>query len=152
MSAGPAPALAGLDHVHMEVADRDAAAAWYARVLGLRPASRFAAWAEHPMGPLMLETTSGAACLALFARDPAAPVRDTTVALRTDGASFLAFRDRLPDLRLSDRDGGIVDAARVVEHWFAWSIYFTDPDGNRLELTTYDYDAIEGALAVVAPS
>jgi hypothetical protein len=40
-----------------------------------------------------------------------------------------------------------VSAADVVDHDLSFSVYFTDPYGNRLELTTYDHGAVAAALA-----
>lgn len=33
----------------------------------------------------------------------------------------------------------------AVDHDVSWSIYFTDPDGNPFEITTYDYEAFKTA-------
>ena len=128
----------GLDHVHVEVSDRAAAAAWYGRVLGLVPDGRLAAWAEHPDGPLILSTTNGMTTLSLFQRPVAPSRRDTTIALRTDRVGFDAFVARLPDLALRHRSGRTLVASDVVDHDLSLSIYFVDPDANPLELTTYE--------------
>lgn len=133
----------GLDHVHVAVRDRQAAAEWYGTVFGLVPAHAFAGWAEHPEGPLFLTTPAGAHCLALFARKPEA-AGDHTVAFRTDGAGFARFRDGLGRLGLRDRLGNQVGPGDVVDHGGAVSLYFCDPDGNRLELTTYEPVAVAG--------
>ncbi len=144
----------GLDHVHVLVGDREAAARWFARVLGLRPAAAFADWARESGGPLFRETEGGETgggrpCLALFAGAPVTE-GDHTIAFRTDAAGFLAFLRRLRAEVLLDRDGSRVTAADVVDHDRAWSIYFCDPDGNRFELTTYDHAAVSGRLHEVA--
>ena len=54
-----APALTGVDHVHVLVHDRTAATAWYRRVMGLVPAIAlgvdapgFMQWREHLAGAL----------------------------------------------------------------------------------------------------
>lgn len=38
-------------------------------------------------------------------------------------------------------------ALRFEDHTVAWSLYFADPDGNRFEITTYDYSVVAEALA-----
>jgi catechol 2,3-dioxygenase-like lactoylglutathione lyase family enzyme len=131
-----------VDHVHVEVRDREQAAAWYARVLGLTPHRDLAVWADHTKGPLILAGGDGHPALALFAREPAPPSRDSTVAFRVRGAAFRAFLDALDGLNLTDRHGRAVTRAQVVDHDLAWSIYFVDPDGNPIEVTSYDRDGV----------
>ena len=138
----------GLDHVHVRVRDREAAARWFARVLGLCPAADFADWAREAGGPLFLESEGGQPCLALFAGAPVTE-GDHTVAFRTDAEGFLGFLRGLASNDLLDREGSRVTAADVVDHDRAWSVYFCDPDGNRFELTTYEYAAVAARLGKV---
>ena len=44
---------------------------------------------------------------------------------------------------LSEKLGESVDP---VDHGKAWSLYFSDPWGNPYEITTYDYELVEGRL------
>ncbi|MEM9011445.1 MAG: VOC family protein [Pseudomonadota bacterium] len=132
-----------LDHVHVWVRDRAAAAAWYARVLHLRPAETFAAWADG--GPLFLQTPAGDPALALFEGESARGA-DHTVAFRVSAEDFRAFVAALPTLDLRDRTGAAVTAGSIVDHGLAVSLYFTDPEGNRLELTCYDVAALGDLL------
>ena len=47
------PALSGIDHIHVFVADRSQAQAqaWYADTLGLTPVAALASWSKDPEGP-----------------------------------------------------------------------------------------------------
>lgn len=128
-----------IDHVHIEVTDRKLAAAWYRDVLGLEPSQELQSWADDPTGPLILQTADGHPALSLFARPQKPLSRDNTVAFRLDGTSFLAFLAGLNRMDLVDRTGKKVTATDLSDHHLSWSIYFVDPDGNRLEVTTYDY-------------
>ena len=130
-----------IDHVHVEVADRDKAAAWYERVLGLERHAALAVWADDPMGPLILSAGDGEPALSLFARGCARASRDATIAFRFSGADFREFIDALPELGLRHDSGRVLTAADMQDHGLSWSFYFNDPDGNRIEVTCYDKDS-----------
>jgi len=134
-STRPIPAFSGIDHVHVFVADRAAAAQWYQRVLGMTPVGELAFWAPDG-GPLTIADAGGTVHLALFER-PATPCR-STVALRADAASWLAWRDHLTS--------ELGTAVEPVDHQVAWSLYFSDPDGNPFEITSYDHTTIAAQL------
>lgn len=138
-----------VDHVELFVTDWEAATAWYDRVLGLTPDERFARWSETRDGPLVLTAGEGSTKLALFERETATRGRSISprrVAFRTGGEGFLWFLDRLDDLDLTDAEGDPVTAADAVDHRLSYSIYFTDPDGTLLELTTNEYEAVSEGL------
>jgi catechol 2,3-dioxygenase-like lactoylglutathione lyase family enzyme len=130
-----------IDHVELFVPDRRAAAAWYQRVLGLSIIPEHESWALHPRGPLMISSDGGSTKLALFEGQPQG-ARETVgfhrVAFRVGADNFTRFIARLPDLNLVDHQGQPVTGESVVDHTGARSIYFCDPFGHRLELTTYD--------------
>lgn len=132
-----------IDHVELFVPDRDQAAAWYRMVLGLKPLSRYAHWADDPRGPLMISSDGGNTKLALFRGTPQGAreaIGFQRVAFRVGAAVFRHFLDRLPALRLTNHRGETVTQDSVVDHGAAYSIYFCDPFGHRLELTTYEYE------------
>ena len=141
-------AVDGIDHVELYVSDREDAADWYERVLGVVPDEEFEQWWRSETGPLVLTPEGGTTKLALFEHaspTTGAGVSPHRVAFRVDGAGFLAFLDRLEDLDLVDREGEVVTEADVVDHDISYSIYFADPDGNPLEVTTYDYEDVADA-------
>jgi catechol-2,3-dioxygenase len=130
-----APAISGIDHVHVFVADRATALQWYQRVLGMAPVADLAFWAPDG-GPLTIADAGGTVHLALFER-PVARCR-STIALRADAAAWLAWKDHLTI--------EVGTAVEPVDHQVAWSLYFSDPDGNPFEITSYDHAAIAAQL------
>ncbi len=132
-----------LDHVELFVPDRNEAARWYGRVLGLVVLPEYEQWAKSLQGPLMISSDGGSTKLALFQGTPQGS-RPTAgfqlVAFRVRAPSFTRFLERLSSLALTDHRGQRVTSDLVVDHGRAFSIYFSDPCGHRLELTTYDYD------------
>lgn len=132
-----------IDHVELFVPNRDEAAAWLERVLGLEidPACRH--WAEHPLGPLMVTTPEGGTKIALFQGEPqgkSAPVGIKRIAFRADAAGFSELLARLEEHALTFR-GRPVSNGEYTDHDGAWSIYFDDPWGNPFEVTTYEVGA-----------
>ena len=142
-----------VDHIELFVPSRLEAAEWYGRVLGLKVLSEYAQWAEDPGGPLMISCDDGNTKLALFRGQPQGS-RETAgfhlVAFRVSPAGFVAFLRRLPGLDLSDHKGRTVTAELVADHGRAYSIYFSDPYGHRLEVTTYGYEATRSALRTLS--
>ncbi|MBW7886056.1 MAG: VOC family protein [Caldilineaceae bacterium] len=138
-----------IDHVELFVPDRQAAAAWYAATLGIAPLAAHADWAADAQGPLMISSDGGRTMIALFTgeaqgRHPVTGVR--RIAFRVDGAGFLAFLRRLADYPVFDRDGRAVQTLEAVDHDKSWSVYFFDPYGTPLEVTTYDYTWVRDRL------
>lgn len=130
-----APALDGFDHLHVFVADRDAAAAWYTEVLGFTPVPELAFWAAEG-GPLTLRDAADRIHLALFER-PRQPNR-ATLALRVSGAGLAAWQAHLTRC--------LGKAPTVEDHELSVSLYFSDPDGNPFEITSYEHEAARAAL------
>lgn len=118
----------GIDHVALEVADVAASAAWYRDLLGLE--RRHA----ETWGDLPTMMCAGTTCVALFPRragaapgSPSARPALRHLAFRVDGANFARAQAEL------DRRG---IAFVFQDHELTHSIYFADPDGYELELTT----------------
>lgn len=136
----------GIDHVHVLVSDREASIAWYGRTLGLRPDSRFATWAHRAAGPIVLCTEAGRTVLSLFVRPGVEQAQDATIAFGMAGGAFVRFMEALPALALQHHGGRILSASNLIDHELSFSIYFLDPDRNRVEVTTYDREAVVQAL------
>jgi catechol 2,3-dioxygenase-like lactoylglutathione lyase family enzyme len=129
-----------IDHVELFVPDRYDAAKWYERVLGLQIVPECEPWAVGG-GPLMISSDGGSTKLALFEGQPAASGPTAAfrrVAFRVTATDFAEFLRRNPDLVTKDA---------VVDHQQAYSIYFNDPSGHQLEVTTYEYDVTSALLA-----
>ena len=123
--------LQHIDHVAITVGDLQRSSAWYRDVLGLE--RRF----QEEWGDVPTMMCVGETCVALFVSDRfekgAAGPRDTPslhhIAFRVDRANFEAAQHRFRDLGME---------FRPADHGIAQSIYIADPDGHRIEITTYD--------------
>jgi len=127
-------ALEGIDHVALAVADVEQSAAWYIDVLGferLYPGM----WNGIPVF-----IGKGTTALALFPRRSrnasAASHSDRQneadmlhLAMRANRNNFLAAQEEL------EKRGIHFEFA---DHEISHSIYFRNPDGHRLEITTYE--------------
>jgi len=129
-----APPLLGFDHIHVFVQDRTVAEAWYARVMGLTRTPGLEFWAEDG-GPLTLQDPDNTVHIALFER-PRQKNR-ATVALRASAEAFRSWRSHLASLTELK--------VTMEDHAVSMSLYFSDPDGNPYEITTYEYAAAKAA-------
>jgi catechol 2,3-dioxygenase-like lactoylglutathione lyase family enzyme len=126
--------IKGFDHVAIAVRDLGASREWYRRVLGLE--RRFEdEWGDVP-SVMGLTTGAGDSCVALFpveGEGQPAPGRDSLVmrhfAWRVDRANFDRARDHFRDLGIEFESA---------DHGVAQSVYISDPDGHRIEITTYE--------------
>jgi catechol 2,3-dioxygenase-like lactoylglutathione lyase family enzyme len=134
-----------IDHVEVFVPDRYEAAKWYEKVFGLTILEDFEFWATEG-GPLMISSDGGSTKIALFEGNPpnaGGKFSAKRVAFRVDGLGYLTFLDRLDTIHINNDVGARLTRDAAVDHGAAWSIYFTDPYGNRYEITTYDYDVVK---------
>jgi len=123
--------LQNIDHVAITVSDLQRSIAWYRDVLGLE--RRF----QDEWGDVPTMMCAGETCVALFvsdARDQGS-VDDPAsrslhhIAFRGDKENFESAQQRFRDLGLG---------FRPADHGIARSVYIADPDGHRIEITTYD--------------
>lgn len=113
----------GVDHVAFAVEDQQRSERWYREVVGLQRAYE-GAWGDTPVA-LVSQGTG----VALFK----APQR------RAPGFRHLAFRvDRENFARAQVQLREKSTRFEFQDHGVSHSIYFQDPDGTALELTTYE--------------
>lgn len=119
----------GIDHVAMSVRDVERSAQWYIDVLGFKRLYQ-GMWDGVPVF-----IGKGTTALALFpvrerSRSSApADIRMLHLALRASRRNFLTAQDEL------ERRGIKFE---FQDHEISHSIYFRDPDGHQLEVTTYE--------------
>jgi catechol-2,3-dioxygenase len=120
--------LQRLDHVSLNVADRARSIAWYRDVLGL-------AQRGEPVDddePVFMGELG--ACVALFQAERQSPAREKeSTGLRH--VAFMLTREGLEEAKAHLGERGV--DYRPEDHGNADSVYFSDPDGNVVELTTY---------------
>ena len=127
--------LERIDHVALAVTDVRRSVAWYQEVLGLERVHE-KAWGDLPA---VLEVGGTAVAFFPVHGSPPKPVpgRDVLamrhLAFRVDSRNFKTAQRELTErgLQLEFQDHGI-----------AHSIYFHDPDGHEIEITTYDPAAL----------
>lgn len=122
--------LQHIDHIAFQVRDVERSAQWYQEVLGLERH-------QHDAWTIPVELCLGNTCLALF------PMNSTQA--RTPEAShyfanwhlaFRANRANFEEAKAELERRGI--EVHFEDHRISHSIYFNDPDGCRLEITTYE--------------
>ncbi len=127
--------LEGIDHLAMSVPDVEAAANWYIDVLGFE--RRY----EGMWDGIPVFIGKGTTAIALFpvrSKEGSAPserggVKMLHLALRANRKNFLAAQEEL-------KQRGI--QFEFQDHEISHSIYFSDPDGHKLEITTYDLGGV----------
>ena len=126
--------LEGLDHVALAVADVERSAAWYIDVLGFERLHA-GMWNGVPAF-----VGKGKTAIALFPRRdrPASAgsqrggpseIDMLHLAMRADRKNFLAAQEEL-------RKRGVKFTFQ--DHEISQSIYFRNPDGHQIEITTYE--------------
>ena len=120
-----------LDHVALSVLDVARSTQWYTEVLG------FERLHEDKWNGIPVFVGNAAAAVALFpaseeagsASTDRAGVRTLHFAFRTNRENFSRAQDELKKRAIS---------FEFQDHEISHSIYFRDPDGHQIEITTYE--------------
>ena len=124
--------LDDIDHVALTVSNLDKSTKWYQETLGLDRRYQDA-W---PKQPVML--CVGNTCIALF-QAVAATEDSLSPGEAPIGMSHVAFKvnkDNFEQARAELAWKGI--KLRFSDHGICHSVYFSDPDGHQIEITTYE--------------
>jgi catechol 2,3-dioxygenase-like lactoylglutathione lyase family enzyme len=118
-----------IDHVALLVHDMARAIQWYHDVLGMD--RRYQDVWTGTRDPVVMATGTAQVALFLPASDACVPAHDLNehVALRVDHTNFELTR------KLLDEQG---IPFKLWDHQICLSLYFFDPDGNQIEVTTFD--------------
>ncbi|MEX0331377.1 MAG: VOC family protein [Puniceicoccaceae bacterium] len=122
--------LKRIDHLAIVCADVAVSRAWYCEVLGMEWIYK-GAWDGNPVF-----LRKGETCLAIFEAGTGATIQPRE-GIRLDHFAFLAesmtdFKQACSELKAKDIPFEFQD------HEISHSIYFKDPDGHVVEITTYD--------------
>jgi len=123
--------LEGIDHVALGVRDIERSAKWYIEVLGFERLHK-GMWNGVPTfigkgntGITLFPANTNAKSIPSTRRD----IRMLHLAFRADRKNFLAAQRELQKRGIK---------FEFQDHEIAHSIYFSDPDGHQLEITTYE--------------
>jgi len=125
--------LQQIDHVAILVKDIEASCEWYKNVLGLEHYYK----GKWDGVPTMIG--KGNSCIALFktSSDKPNPLPDNNtikmlhLAFRCNMENFIKAQDELNEKKIT---------FSFQDHEIAQSIYFNDPDGHIIEITTYEIE------------
>jgi len=123
--------LERIDHVAISVSNIENSIKWYSEILGLERYYE----GEWDGVPIMMG--KGGTCIALFKAEGDSPKpvpQKDTISMR-----HLAFRADRKNFELAQKslkDSNI--KFRFADHDISHSIYFRDPDGHEIEITTYE--------------
>ncbi|HYN10410.1 MAG TPA: VOC family protein [Vicinamibacterales bacterium] len=127
----PSFTLDGIDHVALNVRDVEQSARWYCDLLGLE--RRHAdVWGSHPA-----VVGTGTTSLALFpVQGPNPQPRPGRDVLTMRHIAFRASRRNF-ELALGALQARGIEP-EIQDHQISRSLYFHDPDGHEIEITTYE--------------
>jgi catechol 2,3-dioxygenase-like lactoylglutathione lyase family enzyme len=124
------PDLDGLDHVALYVSDLARSEQWYTETLGLRRIHA-EVWGQQPV--MLVAGRSGVALFQARSLAPATPPSTAVpgtmshLAFHVAPSAFASWRAALAARKLD---------VEFQDHQVTQSLYFRDPDGHRLEITT----------------
>lgn len=121
--------IEAIDHVALLVQDMEQAVQWYREVLGMQ--RRYQEVWTGKRDPVVMATGNVQVALFLPAQPEALRPHDLNehFAVRVDRANFEQARQEL------ERRG---IPFKVWDHKICLSLYFFDPDGNQIEVTTFE--------------
>jgi catechol 2,3-dioxygenase-like lactoylglutathione lyase family enzyme len=122
--------LEGIDHVALSVRDVERAAQWYIDVLGFE--RRY----EEMWDGVPTFIGKGTTSIALFPANPNAATSSSRGGIRMLHLAFRASRENFAAAQEELKRRGI--KFQFQDHEISHSIYFSDPDGHELEITTYE--------------
>src|SRR5688572_13564787 len=124
--------IQGIDHVAIRVTDLDRALGFYTQVLGLRVTER-----EYSKPGTEYFLDCGAALLGLIQGNPEGGTHPFDGnGIGADHFSFrITTRDFDQTLKRLEENGVRISFHKKREK--SWSIYFQDPDGNKIEMTAW---------------
>jgi catechol 2,3-dioxygenase-like lactoylglutathione lyase family enzyme len=126
--------LEGIDHVAVGVRDVERSARWYIEVLG------FERFHEDAWNGVPTFVGKGDTGIALFpASADAKPTQQSHREIRMLHLAFRANRENFVAAQRELEKRGI--KFELQDHEISHSIYFRDPDGHQLEITTYEVEA-----------
>ncbi|TMM53320.1 VOC family protein [Maribacter algarum] len=122
-----------LDHVAINVADVEASADWYKKVLGLKK-YKLERWGEYPVFML-----SGKTGLAIFPAD--LNLEKTQVNRKSIRIDHFAFNVTNANFKTAQKKYDALGLDYTIQdHFYFHSIYTKDLDGHIVELTTLMVD------------
>jgi catechol 2,3-dioxygenase len=129
--------IADIDHVAIAVTDVERSVKWYCDVLGMD--RRHPEWGNVPA-----MVCAGQTCVALFEIEGEAQPPPNRSAIAMRHLAFRVDRGGFERAQKELRECGIEFV--FMDHETAHSVYLEDPDGHRLEITTYDLGSAEDLL------
>lgn len=128
----------GIDHAAISVRDLNRSAAFYTKVMGLKLTKR-----EYQKPGIEFFLDCGTSLIGLIQGQPAAgaPAASSEAAFGEQpfGVNHVSFRvhTRDFDAAVETLKANDVQIAFTKKREKSWSVYFFDPDGNKLEITAW---------------